>query len=215
REAGRAQPQRLDVCGVHFHGLVDREQSSEMLIHSPSRSKTEDEVMKKSKGMSGHYVGLLVAIIALIIGNTPALRTTRAQVLASSWSYTGNLNIARTGHTATLLPGGKILVAGGGRIDNARAEIFNSAELYDPATGVWSLTGNLNTPRWHHTATLLPSGKVLVAGGYTPSSSTLTNTAELYDPATGAWSQTGNMNKPRAEHSATLLRSGEGLTVAG
>ena len=58
---------------------------------------------------------------------------------------------------------------------------LNSAELYDPALGTWSSTGNLLTARAFHTATLLPSGKVLVAGGQ--DSSGFLNSAELYDPA--------------------------------
>ena len=62
-------------------------------------------------------------------------------------------------HTATLLPTGKVLVAGGSMHD-----ALSSAELYDPATGTWTATGSL-APHARHTATLLPSGKVLVAGG--------------------------------------------------
>ena len=64
-------------------------------------------------------------------------------------------------HTATLLPNGKVLVAGG----LVTATCLTSAELYDPASGTWSATGSLNTARYCHTATLLPNGKVLVAGG--------------------------------------------------
>ena len=68
----------------------------------------------------------------------------------------------RTSHTATLLPNGKVLVAGG---YNGFGSL-SSAELYDPATGSWSPTGSLGTARDSHTATLLPNGKVLVAGGF-------------------------------------------------
>ena len=64
-------------------------------------------------------------------------------------------------HTATLLPNGKVLVAGG----YLEAASLASAELYDPATGTWSATGSLATGARNHTATLLPNGKVLVAGG--------------------------------------------------
>ena len=72
---------------------------------------------------------------------------------------TGNLNIARSGRTATLLPNGKVLVAGG-----YYAGPVTNAELYDPASGSWTVTGSLNMGRASHTATLLPNGKVLVAG---------------------------------------------------
>jgi Galactose oxidase, central domain len=62
-------------------------------------------------------------------------------------------------HTATLLPDGRVLVAGGLYYD------ASSAELYDPATGAWSRTGSLSAVRNGPTATLLPNGKVLIAGG--------------------------------------------------
>ena len=78
-----------------------------------------------------------------------------------TFGNTGSLGTARHGHTATLLPNGKVLVAGGYSGSGSLA----SAELYDPATGTWSATGSLGTARDHHTATLLPNGKVLVAGG--------------------------------------------------
>ena len=77
------------------------------------------------------------------------------------WEYTGSLKTARFHHTSTLLPDGRVLVAGG---ENGRDPLA-SAELYDPATGTWSDTGSLNSARDSHTATLLPNGMVLVAGG--------------------------------------------------
>jgi len=75
------------------------------------------------------------------------------------WTFTGSLNARRNNHTATVLPNGKVLVAGGNAGASTQA-ILNSVELYDPATGTWSLTGTLNVPRYHSTATLLPNGKI-------------------------------------------------------
>jgi hypothetical protein len=78
------------------------------------------------------------------------------------FTNTGSLAAARYDHTATLLPNGKVLVAGG---DDGSGLVFASAELYDPASGTWTGTGSLGAARYEHTATLLPNGKVLVAGG--------------------------------------------------
>jgi Galactose oxidase, central domain len=105
------------------------------------------------------------------------------------WEFTGNLNVARDRHTATLLPNGQVLVAGGSNSSGFLA----SAERYDPATGTWTVTGSLHTARYGHTATLLPDGRVLVAAGVGTGFIKLAS-AELYDPATGAWTVTGDLN---------------------
>jgi hypothetical protein len=132
-----------------------------------------------------------------------------AMAQVGTWTSTGNLTAVRQGHTATLLPCGKVLVAGGGSGGGT-----NTAELYDPATGFWTPTGTMTTGHGGHTATLLPDGTVLVVGGGNINSQA-TNTAELYHPATGHWTQTGSMSKPRAFHTATLLKDGTVLVAGG
>src|SRR5262249_54910382 len=77
------------------------------------------------------------------------------------------------------------------------------------------MTGPINSPRTFHTATLLPDGRVLVAGGYVSSSPYASASAERYDPATGAWTPTGLLNKGRAYHTANLLPNGKVLVAGG
>jgi hypothetical protein len=130
------------------------------------------------------------------------------------WSTTAPMNEARTYFTATPLPSGLVLVVGGARPRNGPPDTLATAELYDPAADSWSATGPLNVARFQHTATLLPSGKVLVVGGNSPSGALAT--AELYDPATGTWSLTaGPMSQGRGDHTATPLQSGQILVAGG
>jgi hypothetical protein len=89
-----------------------------------------------------------------------------AAASGSKWTSTGNLTIPRFGHIATLMPNGQVLVMGG---RNASNPTLSSAEIYDPATGKWSGTANLQTGRAVYSATLLSvgpnAGSVLVVGG--------------------------------------------------
>ena len=128
-----------------------------------------------------------------------------------AFETTGNLNTARFGHTATFLPNGQVLVAGG----FGRSGTLASAELFNPATGSWTPTGNLNNPRNLHTATLLPNGQVLLAGGSDNGTVGALGSAELFDPVTGSWATTGNLNTPRFLHTATLLPNGQVLVAGG
>ena len=125
-------------------------------------------------------------------------------VIDPSWSTTGSMGAGRGYHSATLLPNGKVLVAGG----VAYSGTLNLAELFDPITGTWSSTSNMLEVHYDHTATMLPSGKVLVVGGGTSG-------AELYDSATGGWSSAGSMSRARFFHTATLLNSGKVLVAGG
>ncbi len=142
-----------------------------------------------------------------------------------TWAPTGSMSVARSGQTATLLPDGKVLVAGGGCNGQnygcdagSFLETLKSAELYDPATGTWSPTGSMTDGRQFFTATLLPDGQVLAAGGFNSCDddfcSDLAN-AELYNPATGTWSGAGSFDGPREQQTATLLADGDVLVAGG
>ena len=143
--------------------------------------------------------------------------TLYAQWIEGSFTGSGYMGIPREFHTATRLASGKVLIAGGDDItydshDNMIGGILSSFELYDPSTATFSKTGGMVAAREFHTATLLPNGNVLIAGGY--DGNTLAS-IELYDPATEAFSNTGNMAEARQDHSATLLANGKVLITGG
>jgi len=127
---------------------------------------------------------------------------------------TGPMHTARLSHSAALLQNGEVLVVGGANTIDYPAMVFASAELYDPSSKSFSLTGSLATARSGHTASLLPDGKVLIAGGVDSMQQTLAS-AELYDPASATFAMTGSMNMDRENHTATRLANGEVLIVGG
>jgi hypothetical protein len=166
----------------------------------------------------------------LVAGGTEPDSGTLAEVydpVSGTWSDTGSPNANLYSRTATLLQDGKVLVAGGfeshGELTIWGDEIVStpgSTELYDPATGKWSLTGSLNVGRWGSTMTLLQDGRVLIAGGRYAvddenNSWPVLNSAELYDPATGKWSVTGTLKTSRHDHRAILLGNGKVLVRGG
>jgi hypothetical protein len=131
--------------------------------------------------------------------------------VTGSFTMTGAMATAREQHTATLLADGRVLIVGG-TTPTGTGDLQPTAtvEIYDPSTGSFSVTGSMAEARSLHTATFLPSGNVLVAGGGVENS-----TAELYDPATGSFSITGGMEIGRSGHTATLLPNGSVLVVGG
>ncbi|HEV8590310.1 MAG TPA: kelch repeat-containing protein [Pyrinomonadaceae bacterium] len=117
--------------------------------------------------------------------------------------------MARRGHTATLLTDGKVLIAGG----ENQSGFVTEAEVFDPATGNFSVSGNLNTPRADHSATRLSDGRVLIAGGRGDTGAL--NTTEVFDPSSGAFTTGANLNSARAGQTATALTDGRIVFAGG
>ena len=126
---------------------------------------------------------------------------------------TGSMSVARAAHTATLLTSGEVLVTGGRSSGVANTTVIASAELFDPATGAFVLTGSMESPRELQTAAKRTDGKVLVTGGLSGTGDL--STAELFDPANGIFTPAGNMEIERFLHTATLLTNGAILVTGG
>jgi N-acetylneuraminic acid mutarotase len=129
--------------------------------------------------------------------------------VTATWSRTGTLNAYRYDHAAVGLPDGRALVVGGvtGPIDHIPGTNMSATvEVFNPVSGTWAYTGSINTKRHYPTLTLLPNGKVLLAGGLDDSSQPVTNT-EVYDPAFGTWSISVS-NAPVTSPTPILLANG-------
>ncbi len=134
--------------------------------------------------------------------------------LTGTWSYTGRLNFARRNPTLTLLNDGRVLIAGGSSGLPFGGRFLDSSEIYDPATGRWSLGGRLKVAREGHTAVRLTDGKVLIVGGEGPWLQA-SNTSEVFDPRSNAWFRVGDMSVGRVETTLTLLDNGKVLVAGG
>lgn len=121
-----------------------------------------------------------------------------------------DMSIARAAHTATALPDGRVLVAGGFFEEGS----VHGAEIYNAEAARFTPLPPMIATRHSHTATLLPDGRVLLVGGYGDGASTL-GTAEVFDPATNLFTATGSLLAPRAGHVAVLLENGKVLIVGG
>ena len=127
------------------------------------------------------------------------------------FTATGNLTIARSRHTAVLLPNGKVLLAGGETNGNPDWKKVHSAEIYDPASGTFSSTGSFKINTINCSATLLANGKVLFIGQKQNESED--STAEIYYPASGRFTATGKPVNTWCGSTTTLLSNGEVLVV--
>ena len=167
---------------------------------------------------SGHTATLLENGKVLVAGGSEDGSAELFDPVTGTFSPTGTMSSSRSEATATLLANGRVLITGGyGRVlgKNGAWQCLATAEIYDPASGTFSKTGEMISARVMHTATLLNDGRVLITGGASDGFGPTISSAELYNPATGTFTATGSMLSDRAEHTATLLPSGEVLIAGG
>jgi hypothetical protein len=158
---------------------------------------------------------LLLTISSFMVAT---VATVPARAQSGSFTPTGDMTIARSQHTATLLPDGNVLIAGGVQSSSTGTRLLASTERYDPTSGRFIPAASMTTTRRGHTATLLPDGRVLIAGGYGGDTSgwgTPLASAELYDPSSDRFTKTRDLIAATGFHTALLLPSGQVLIVGG
>jgi len=191
-------------------------------LNSMSVKRTEHAVLRLAAGPNAGRLLVLGGNNGPIPYGTPSAQTTALVDLfdPATLRFTPHpqpLQAARAAFTATELPNGKILIAGG--FSYLASGSLATAELYDPASGTFSYTASpMTQSRAWHTATLLTTGphagKVLLAGGNANSDALAS--AELYDPASGSFSAlAATMLRPRQRHTATRLADGRVLIAGG
>jgi outer membrane protein OmpA-like peptidoglycan-associated protein len=166
-----------------------------------------------------HTATLLESGEVLVAGGavgsgTPLAAAELYHPTSGTWSATGALQVARTGHTATLLPSGVVLVVGGEQLALGQPVATPAVELYDPSAGTFAAAGSLSVARVHHTATLLPGGDVLVAGGQDSAGVPL-QSCERWSSTGWGWVGATGMAEPRTRHGATVLEDGRVMVTGG
>lgn len=129
--------------------------------------------------------------------------------LSGVWTTTGAMVEARTGHTALLMPNGKVLVAGG-RDANAS---LDTAEIFDPATETWSAASPMAGARSGHDMIEAWNWAPMVAGGFL--GATALSTTEVFDALTNTWTSVGNLATPRGLHRLAELPGKQILAISG
>ncbi len=197
------------------------------LFDAPSGTWKATGALKQAR--RGHTAALLADGRVLIAGG----RDADGEPMASAevydpntgqWTTTAPMSIGRIGHSATTLRDGRVLVAGGtsrgpsGASGGQTIRPDASAEIFDPSANTWKATAPMRTARFEQTATALPDGKVLLAGGQGPAEGgrlTALDSAELYDPAADGFVSTTNLGEARTNHAAVLLNDGSSVLVMG
>jgi hypothetical protein len=179
-------------------------------VQSPTGSPAPSASAASTSGVSPSPPPI---VVASPLYATPLPANPPAQ---GRWETLAPLPTPRAYSTLTTLRDGRILIVGGQVANGAYGgQATSEVQIFDPATGKFSVTASLGIARAGHTATLLPDGKVLVVGGYPEQMGTSLNTAEIFDPASATWHAAASMSHARTGHAAVLLQTGKVLVVGG
>ncbi|WP_174990275.1 Kelch repeat-containing protein [Pandoraea aquatica] len=169
---------------------------------------------------SGHCVAVLTSGDLLVVGGDNGIGSQRSveryDTVTGQWTAVAPMATPRFSHSGVTLKDGKLLVCGGNNLQDEQGQVLSAAEIYNATNATWRPAAPMHHARMNHTATVLPSGMVLVVGGYPGASDqAATDSAELYDPSRDVWIDAAPLPYARMQHTATLLASGKVLIVGG
>ncbi len=195
---------------------------TERPVRWASRYRAESGKWLDAAPLSGPRVGHLAIAVAggvLVVGGSPDYPSTDSLATAElydpdadAWRPVASMAQGRWSARGVALQDGRILVVGGSVGNHIDSGALASAEIFDPRTQSWSITGAMAEARAAFSLTLLSDGRALAAGGYNGGNLA---SAEIYDPAGGTWSPAPAMTEARRLHTAVALPSGDVLVVGG
>lgn len=217
--ASGAYPQSVRFEAL-FPGGMNLEQqtfTSSVERYDPNQQKWSSAAPLHS-ARSSHTAVLLRSGLVMVTGGSDGTTLRSSELYdapSNQWIASADLKIPRFAHTATLLPSGEVLVVGGNNLQSSGGDVLASVERFDPATGQWADVPSLPVARMNHTATLLDTGELLVAGGYSATDNAALRSACIFDPQRRLWREIEPLPTPRMLQTATLLEDGRVLLVGG
>src|SRR5439155_1607769 len=192
-------------------------------IYDPT-SETWSPTGQLATGRAGHAAVLLDDGRVLVAGGfsgtvrAPIAYVASAEIydpVSNTWTATGSMTMPRADAEGVRLENGQVMAIGGNTAISVPATRTNTAEIYDPATGQWRLTGGaMSDPKVDHAVTLLKDCQVLAAGGRRTNDTEVAS-ADLYNPSTDTWTPEPSMSRARGGIFAVTLEDGRVLVVGG
>lgn len=150
--------------------------------------------------------------VSVVIGDVDTFITTTNADLANQCTQQV---VPRRGHTASVLPDGRVLIAGGSDTDNTTVRLWTTTEIYNPRTGIFVAGPEIRNGREGHTATVLADGNVLIAGGESGDAVGTLRAAQVFAASSASFGGSITMQEARAYHTATRLADGRVLMAGG
>jgi uncharacterized protein (TIGR03437 family) len=218
---GRVLTTGGSLCSTSASGTFTCTSSPDTEIYDPVSNSWTTAAPLATPRRWHSLIRLLDGRVIAIGGRIPTGWTSATEIFdpaTNRWTAGPRMSVARYLHRAVLLPGGRVLVTGGGVLTTGVARPTASSELLDPQASRWSPAAPMSAPRYDHSLTLLPDGRVLASFGFQqdePEPRRANPNLDIYDPSSDSWSTVATLKIPRIVGSASLLPDGRVLLAGG